>query len=258
MLVFPGAGAVFFDTAPQDKLSPKQAPEPGVNADHQSERSERAGATILPPAVTRWRKPSARIEYQAPMAPPFRAAARNKARVVLEPVVPEPLAEAQAVQAPTSKPEEPAVAPLTLAPSYADEIAGSDAPLVPEPLDMVEFGAMIEPLENGKGEDPRHDAPFELADEIGLEAEQEAIEVALAPLEEATAANAEVEPVFIAIEPTQQAQHPHQDLSERLLRLSQRLREERMEDLLASLAAGDRVDHLMAGFLAGYFSTKND
>jgi hypothetical protein len=197
------------------------------------------------------------------MAPPFRAAARKTARVALGPVVPEPQPETHAVQAPPT-PEEPAVAPLALAPPFAEEIGDSATPIVAEPLDMVEFGAMIEPLENGAGEDdPWHDPALELADEIELAAQLEAAEAALATQEDATEASpfaerAEAEPVFIALEPAERPQHPHQDLSERLQRLALRLRDDRPEDLLSSLAAGDRVDHLLAGFLAGYFSTKSD
>ena len=236
-----------------------------MNADHTAERSERAGAAMLPPAVTRWRKPAARTEYHAPLAPPFKVAPRKTARVVVEPNVPEAHVEPLVIQAPPV-PEEPAVAAFTLAPAFAEELGGAGELLVAEPLDMVEFGAMIEPLENGEPDtDPRVDEPLEFAEEIALAAEWEEAEAGLAPQGEIydvilSAEDAEADPVFLAIEAappvSAQAAHPHQDLSERLERLSRRLREERPGDLLASLAAGDRVDHLLAGLLAGYFSTK--
>jgi hypothetical protein len=51
---------------------------------------------------------------------------------------------------------------------------------------------------------------------------------------------------------------PTRELAERLERLSRRLRAEDVDSLLPSLAKGDRFDTLVAGFLAGYFSAKDD
>ncbi len=48
----------------------------------------------------------------------------------------------------------------------------------------------------------------------------------------------------------------HQELADRLERLSRRLRAEELSALLSSLAQGDHFDALMAGFLAGHVSAR--
>ena len=62
------------------------------------------------------------------------------------------------------------------------------------------------------------------------------------------------EPVLQEVE---EATGPLRDLAERLEHLARRLLAEDVESLLPSLARGDRLDMLVAGFLAGYLTARN-
>ncbi len=222
--------------------------------------------SLLPPATTqrRYAAPTTSFSSEPRIAPPFVARPSSPAffelvedepvsEAVLEPVS-EPEIETEALRAPEAEPFE-----LTAPPPFEFDAPEQFEAIAPAQDDEDHR------WEEVPGDEGVVEPAFEADTDAVLEAlTQQAQDLARRedfPLE-AFIVPAQAHHVPNGFEPGTVSEPPENQMmisiAERLEKLSHRLRIEDTETVVRRLAAGDRLDALLAGLLAGYLAGKSE
>jgi hypothetical protein len=214
-------------------------------------------ASLLPPATTRWQpvRPAA-VPHEPRIAPPFvmRSTAEPRVEAPVNKTVNQPIEEPLEEPAPV---EPPSASDDVESAMIAADFLEAEPEEEPEPQSW-------EPEEEPWEPDTEDEGVVRPAFEADTDAALEALTQQVAeltkrddfPLEAfIVPEQAKRIPNGVEGKPTAQPEiTPLSSLSDRLEKLSHRLRVEETDAIIRRLAGGDRIDTMLAGLLAGYLA----